>query len=148
MANILYNTGKALIENEGLSNLTIRAMLERSTSTYTPDVDHEFVDDLTGFVELSVASYTRKTVANFAAAADNATDRAVIDHDDVVWAALESGQTVKGIFYYAQVGGDDTSPEDDVLIARVDTDASTFLPFSTVGGSFTIQPPATGLWYK
>lgn len=147
MANILYNAGKALIQNSGLSGKTIRVLLERSTSTYSPNVDHDFVSALTGLVELSVASYVRKTVANFVATVSNSNDRAIVTHDDVVHAVLEAGQIVKGLIYYVQTGGDDSTPANDTLIARVDADASTFLPFTTVGGSFTIQTPATGLWF-
>lgn len=148
MANILYTKGL-----EGLANGTIdfdaagtvvRCLLERDTSTYAPNKDHDFVSDLTGLVEISVASYTRQTLASKAVNIDDANDRIELDCADLAFGSLESGQTVKALIFYVQVGGDDTTPGDDVLLARIDT--ATGLPVALGGGAFNCVISAEGLF--
>ena len=146
MANIIYT--KFL---EGVNNGTIdfdaagtvvRCLMERSTSTYTPNKDHDFVGDLTGLVEVSVASYARQTVATKAVNIDDANDRVELDFADISFGALESGQTVLSLIFYVQTGGSDATPNDDVLIARVDT--ATGLPAALTGGAVSVVINAEG----
>lgn len=96
----------------------LRVLLERSTSTYTPDPDHQDVADFTGGggVEISVASYARQTLGGKAVAADDTKNQLEFDANDVAFGNLEAGQTVRGLLVYKQVGGDDTTPADDPLI--------------------------------
>jgi hypothetical protein len=146
MANIVYNSFLQKISNGTIdldaAGTVVRCMLERSTSTYSANKDHEFVSDLTGFVECTVASYARQTVSNKAVNKDNANDRAEWDFDNVSFGNLESGQTVKGYFLYVQTGGNDASPNDDHLILYVDT--ATGLPATLGGGEFLITIDAEG----
>jgi heptaprenylglyceryl phosphate synthase len=120
----------------------VRCLLVRDTSTYTPDKDHEFADDLTSLVEISVASYARQTVAAKAANHDTANDRVELDFDDIAFGSLESGQTVEALIFYVQTGGNDSSPEDDPLIAYIDTASG--LPATLGGGAFNVTINAEG----
>lgn len=149
MANFVYNKAKQLVASGDLdfnaAGTVLRALLVRDTSAYTPDKDHDFLDSFTGGsgVEITVASYARQTLANKAVNLDDANDRAEVDCDDVAFGALESGQAVEAIIVYQQIGGDDTTPADDPLIAYIDT--STGLPLTLNGGTVTISINAEGL---
>jgi hypothetical protein len=130
------------------AGLVVRCLLVRSTSTYVPDPDHDFVSDATGagLVEISVASYARQTVANKTQTADDTNNRAVWDFDDVSFGSLETGQTVLAYMLYVQTGGSDASPSDDVLIAYIDT-VTAGLPAALGGGAFNIVISSNGfLW--
>ncbi len=114
-------------EQLGKNNLdwetaVIRGLLERDTSTYVPDVDHDFLDSFTGGggVEISVASYARQTLTSGQVNLDDPNDRTEFDAGNIAFGSLESGQTVKSLILYQQIGGDDLTPADDVLIARID----------------------------
>lgn len=147
MANFVYNRALQAIASGDLdlnaAGTVVRCMLERSTSTYTPDKDHDYVSDLTGFVEISVASYARVTLATKAVNLDDTNDRAEFDADDLSFGSLETGQTVDALVLYQQTGGSDASPSDDLLIAYIDT--ATGLPAVLNGGAFTITIDAEGL---
>ena len=146
MANTIYTRFFSQIANGGLDfdavGTVIRALLERSTSTYTPNKDHDFVSDLTGLVECSVASYARQTLANKAVNIDDANDRVELDFDDIAFGNLETGQTVRALILYQQTGGSDATPADDPLIAYVDT--ATGLPAALGGGAFNVTIDAEG----
>ena len=151
MANILYHNFFAEVMKGNVdldsASTVIRVLLERSTSTYTPNRDHDFLDDFTtgGGVELSVASYSRKTVANKAVNTDNTNDRIEWDFDDISFGALESGQTIDALIFYVQTGGDDTTPGNDILIAYIDTvSGSPALPILTNGGTISFTVNAEG----
>lgn len=151
MANIVYNKFKQAIANGTIdfdaAGTVIRCLLERSTSTYTPDKDHDFLDSFTGGggVEITVAGYSRQTLASKAVNEDDTNDRAELDCDDITFGALPAGQTVKGMIFYLQVGGDDTTPANDILICRIDTDSGGILPVALAGGSFDITINVEGL---
>ena len=148
MANLVYNKFKSAVAKGDLdldaAGTVIRVLLIRSTSSYTANKDHAFLNEFAdgGGIEISVASYARQTVASKAVNQDDANDRAEFDFADVAFGALESGQTVNGFIVYQQTGGDDASPADDVLIAYVDT--ATGLPLILNGGTVTIQINAEG----
>lgn len=118
----------------------IRILLERSTSSYTPDIDHDFLDDFTGGggVEISVASYSRKTLASMAKAWDATKDQYEYDCADVAFGSLESGQTVKAAIVYRQVGGDDTTPGNDELILYDDGKVDVVLAANASNGATTV----------
>lgn len=145
MANIIFTKWMEQYSKATWEGGVIRCMLERSTSTYVPDVDHEFVDDLTNFLEISVSSYARQTLDNAAVVKDDANDRIELDSDNIAFGNLESGQTVKAMLFYVQVGGDDSTPEDDILIAYFDTDSTTLFPLALAGGAFNVTINAEGL---
>lgn len=142
MASFIY-----LKAYEGFKNGSIdwdtdvfRALLERDTSTYTPNIDHDFLDDFTtgGGVEISVASYARQTLTNNAVAIDTANDRVEADTDNLAFGNLESGQTVKAVIIYRQVGGSDATPANDELIAYIDGTVDVILAANALSGATTI----------
>ncbi len=145
MPNVIYTrfAERLASANINWASAVVRVMLERSTSTYTPNKDHDFVSDLTGFVEISVASYARQTAANKAVNVDDANDRVELDLDDVSFGNLETGQTARALVLYLQTGGNDSTPNDDALIAYIDT--ATGLPAVLGGGAFTVTIDVEGL---
>ena len=142
MPNIVYNKFLELIAKNDLDweSDVIRVLLERSTSAYSPDVDHDFLDSFTGGggVEISVASYARQTLANGAVNLDDTNDRAELDGDNIAFGALETGQTVNAIIVYQQVGGDDTTPANDPLIAYIDGKITVTLAADAASSATTI----------
>lgn len=152
MANLLYTkhfeqVQRGLIDMDA-SGTVYRALLERSTSTYTPNKDHDFLDSFTtgSGVELSVSGYARVTAATKAVNIDDTNDRTEFTFDPIEFGALASGQTIKAIIIYVQTGGNDSTPEDDVLVGYFDTmGGSLALPLATNGGTVTFTVDAEGL---
>lgn len=147
MANVLYTKFLEVAFKNDLDweTATIRVLLERDTSTYAVNKDHDFVSDLTGLVEISVASYARQTLAGGSVVLDDANDRIELDCSDLAFGNLESGQTVESLIFYQQIGGSDATPADDVLICRIDTDAAPVLPAALAGGAFNVTINTEGL---
>lgn len=141
MANIVYNKGLAewLAPATGPGVGDWEVILERSTSTYSPDKDDESLLDKTGWVEVSVATYARQDIANPSFAAVHASDLAKVDIDDVAFGSLEAGQTVKSVILARNNGGN------YVPFLRLDTDSGSLLPRALGGGAFTVQINASGL---
>lgn len=96
----------------------IQMLLLRSTGSYTFDPDDLYVADIFtgGGVEISVTSYSRKSMANKSLAIDNTNDAGVADCDAIVFGALEVGQTVDAFVIFEQV----TNDADSKLIAFFD----------------------------
>jgi hypothetical protein len=151
MANIIYTN---FITQMGKNNIdwetaNIYCMLERSTSTYTPNRDHDSLVDLDtdGFVEISVASYERQLITGAVVANDDANDRAEFDFNNISFGNLEPGQTVNALIFYVEGGLTGTDTTGDLLICYIDTDANTILPAPLGGGSFDITVNAEGfIW--
>lgn len=145
MTNIIYHKGLEVISKQTLDweSDVIRVLLERDTSSYAPDVDHDFLDDFTtgGGVEIDVASYARKTLGSGAVNRDLANDRIEFDAANIAFGTLETGQTVKGMIFYQQVGGSDATPADDPLICRIDG-------FITVVLAADAASSATTIWVE
>lgn len=95
-----------------LTSATIRALLLRSTGTYVFDPDHDFVADIfsNGGVEITVATYVRKTMTGQAVNLDDTNNRAIWDFDDIAFGNLEVGQTVSGVAWYEFITNDAASP--------------------------------------
>jgi len=147
MANFLYTKffERMASGNLNWASAVIRMLLERSTSTYSPNKDHDFVGDLTGLVEVSVASYARQTLGSAAVNIDDANDRVELDCADISFGALESGQTVKSLIVYVQTGGNDSTPNDDPLVLHIDTATGLTGGAALGGGTFSVQIDAEGL---
>jgi len=141
-----------------LSATTLRVALISTGTAYTFDPDtHEFVSDIldggTTAEELSgTAGYTgssdRKTLANVTTSQDNTDDEGVFDADNVIWNGVESTEDIQGWLVYRQVGGDDSTPDDDDVILVVDgdmTDAPTDLPLPTNGSDIEIAWATEGI---
>jgi hypothetical protein len=149
MANSLHNHFKAESAKGNVPWLTavLRCLLVDSSSTYVDDPDHDFLSGLSGLVEVStgdVASYARQTLGTPTAAAAN--NKALMGAATISFGNLEAGATVKGYVLYVQVGGDDTTPANDIVIGYFDTAAgATQFPVATSGGAFSISVP-NGIW--
>lgn len=137
MGRILYH---ANLDQFTWASDVVRMFLERSTSAYTPDPDHVFLDAFTGGsgVEITVASYARQALANKARSVDNTNHWIKLASDDLTFGVLESGQTVKAFGLYKQVGGDDTTPEDDPILLYDDGKIDVVLAANAAGGATTI----------
>jgi hypothetical protein len=135
MADATYNRGLKEIDGQSWESADIRVLLV--DSGYTLDKDHNFVSDLTpGTNELAGTGYTRKTVANATATEDDTGDRLVLDHDDIVYTAIDAG-TADAAIYFRFVTNDADSP----LWFYKDSG----FPFVTNGSDMTIATGANGL---
>jgi len=137
---------------------TLRVALYDDSTAYSfdPDTD-EFVADIldggTTAQELQASSgYTgpadRETITNTTITQDNTTDEGVFDGDDVTWQNVESTENIQGWIIYKQVGGDDSTPNDDPVLLIVDDDmtaAPKNLPLTTNGSDITIQWSVDGI---
>jgi len=137
---------------------TLRVALYDDSTAYTFDPDtHNFVSDIldggTTAQELQgTAGYTgsadRQTLANVTVTADDTDDEGVFDADDVVWSGVESTEDIQGWIIYQQVGGDDSTPDDDRVLIVVDDNmagAPSNLPLPTNGADVQIQFDAEGV---
>lgn len=141
MANIVYQAGLVdlLTTAKTWGAGTWKVLLERSTSTYTPDKDHDSILDQTGLIEISVATYVRQTIASPTVTTVDASDKIMIDCADIAFGNLEAGQTVKGVIVYRDDGSN------GVPLLRIDTDTGGLLPRALGGGAFTINLNVGGL---
>lgn len=132
--------------NLGSGGDTLRVMLLDDSSAYSFDPDaHEFVSNVTSAAnEMSGTGYTRKTLANQAVSEDTTDDEGVFDADDVTWTGLDAG-TIQTVVVYQQIGGDDTTPGDDRVIAVFDDSGVGDLPLTTNGGDVTVAWNAEGI---
>ncbi|MEW4451284.1 hypothetical protein AB1L30_01235 [Bremerella sp. JC817] len=121
MSRMIFDHGLQLAQ---FTSGVVRVLLESHTSTYVPSRSHQFVSDFlsNGGVELSgPASYARQTLTGKTAAADTGKHQFELDAADVAFGTLEiSTQRIKAAIYYLEIGGDDSTPADDVLWLRDD----------------------------
>ena len=150
MPNLIYTNGQYNVQKNDLDweTAVICVLLERSTSAYVPDKDHNFLDAFTGGggIEISVASYARRTLTSTAINKNDTLDQTELDCSNIAFGSLQAGQTVKALIIYVQIGGDDSTPEDDILLARIDTDSGSILPAALGGGAFNITVNGQGLF--
>lgn len=150
MSNLIYTNGQYNVQKNDLDweTAVICVLLERSTSSYTPNKDHDFLDAFTtgGGVEISVASYARRTLTTPTINKNDALDQTELDCSNIAFGSLEAGQTVKALIVYVQIGGDDTTPEDDILLAYIDTVSGAALPVALGGGAFNITVNGQGMF--
>ena len=141
MANIIYNKGLAqwLAPATGPGVGDWEWILERSTSTYSPNKDDDTLLNQSGWVEVSVTSYGRVNLASPTFAEVDASDLAKVDCDDVSFGNLEAGQTVKSVILARNDSGN------YVPFLRIDTDSGSLLPRALGGGAFTVQINTSGL---
>jgi len=114
----VYNEAKLRIASRAsgtidLENDTLKIML--LSASYTPDLDHDFVDDVVA-AELSCTGYVggwgsagRKTLAGNVLSKDNANDRVVLAGTDLTWTAV-NGATVRYAVLHKPVTSDALSP--------------------------------------
>lgn len=139
--------------NIDLVNDTIKIALGGDGTAYTFDPDtHEFVADVfdggTTGEELSDASYSRQTLAGLSVTQDDTDDEGVFDANDVTFSSLDTTQDIQFVLIYRQVGGNDTTPGDDEIVAIYDDDSAgslADLPLATNGSDVDIQFDSEGI---
>lgn len=138
-----------------LTSDTVKVALFNDTTAYTFDPDtHTFVNDVLDggttaeeFGNSGGTGYSRQTLANKTVTQDDTDDEGVFDADDVTFTSLD-GETIQGIIIYQQVGGDDSTPGDDRIIAVYDDDSAgslADLPLTTNGGDVTLSFDSEGI---
>ena len=137
--SFITNKGLEQIANGGIDFDThvIRALAATTDSAGTPTRDHDFLSDLltTVLTEVSVSGYSRATLTSGSVSEDDTDDEAEVDYDDISFGTtVAAGETVKGVVIYKQVGGDDSTPADDVFLAWIDGDADGDWSARTGGG--------------
>ena len=142
--NTLTEWAKANIDWE---TDTLRVALLSTSTAYTPDIDNEsFVSDVldggTTAQEFTGSGYNRQDLANPAVTQDDTDDEAVLDADDTTFPSID-GDEIQGALVYQQIGGDDASPGDDVLIAFYDGGD---FPITANGSDIVVQWPSEGLY--
>lgn len=145
----LSNHFKEQVLSVFLSGETIRVGLLDNSSSYSfsPDTD-EHVSDLPTGQEPSDGSYSRQTLSGLSFSQDNSNDEGVFDADDVTFSSLSTANQIQAVFVYRQVGGDDTSPGDDELVAVYDDDSAgslSDLPIPTNGSDLTLSFDSSGI---
>ena len=133
---MVYNRGKQHVIKTGADNIVFRAMLVDGSHVEEPDND--FVNDISAN-EISVGSYARQTLTGVVVNIDDTGNEMEIIADDIAWGSLAAGATPAFVVIYAQIGGDDTTPGDDVLIS-----SHSFTPTPTNGQPYTTTIPADG----
>jgi len=145
MANIIYNVWH---ENQAKklyawdSATTVKALLVRSTSTYSPDKDHTTIQQMknNGLVEISASGYSRATANNKTVYVDTNNDIVQYRCDNLTFGTPASGQTVIAVVLYVDLGNDNSS----FPIAYIDQ-AGNDLPMNTGNGTFTVNVPSSGI---
>jgi len=148
--NVPNATKKKLLDGSiDLGNDTLKVALFEDSTAYTFDPDnHEFVNDIldggTTATEFSGSGYSRQGLTTQATSQDNTDDEGVFDADDVTFSRPD-GATIQGAILYKQVGGDDTTPGDDPVIAVLDDGDTADLPLTTNGSDVTIAWDTEGI---
>jgi hypothetical protein len=127
MPSAVYTNAKFLAATDSLEWVdlvaTFRAMLLSDGYVYSPS--HIHVSDVDAF-EISGAGYARQDVTGRTAALDLGNQRALLDAGNVQFPNFSSsGAQIQSCVIYKQVGGDDSTPEDDELICYLEFTAFT-----------------------
>ena len=147
MASFIYNAGAHAIDNGDFDFLTatVKVMLLGLSTPYTPDKDHDHIDDINAS-ELAVSGYAggfagagRKTLANKAVTQNTGTDRDMLDADDPSAWTLAAGDSVTAAVVYFHLTSDAVS----VPLAYLD-----FTDVVTNGGAFNLAFDALGIGYS
>lgn len=134
MASFVFLKAKAKFAKGQIdwTNDVLRAIPLDTVPDQTTD---EFVSDISGDEIGSV----RETLQNAAVTENATTNDAELDSDDWDFLSVPSGSTMRGWVIYKQVGGDDTTPGDDDLIAWIDHD-----DIATDGRTVSVQLAPNG----
>lgn len=131
---------------------TLKVALVSDDTAYSFDpANHTFVNDVldggTTATEFTGSGYSRQTLSNVTVTQDDTDNEGVTDADDVTFTSLD-GDTIQAIIIYKQVGGDDTTPGDDPIVAVYDDDSAgslADLPLTTNGGDVTLAFSSEGV---
>lgn len=134
----LYNSGAAFLAAGGSwTGSTLGVIL--CTSAYTPDADHEYVDDLTG--ELSGGGYGRVLLTGRTVTTSHPNDRAVLDAADTTFPLLGAAAgTPAYAVIYDTAGGVDSARR---LLGWVTLSAASV----PSGANYAISWSASGIFW-
>lgn len=141
MASNVYANAKLAIASGTLgwddSTQVFRALLVDNTYVYSHV--QTTVADISG--EVSDVSYFRQDVISRVVNLDLPGDRALLDAADVAFANL-ANVTPSGMIVYKQVGGDDLTPGNDLLVCFIDFPDS---PAHGAGSTFLVRFATDGV---
>ena len=130
--------------------LKVALVSDNTAYSFSPDTD-TFVGDVldggTTAQEFQGTGYSRQTLSNVTVTQDDTDDEGVADADDVTFTGLD-GDTIQAVIVYKEVGGDETTPGDDPIIAVFDDDSAgslADLPLTTNGGDVTLAFSSEGI---
>lgn len=131
---------------------TLKVALVSDDTAYSFDpANNTFVNDVldggTTATEFTGSGYSRQALSNVTVTQDDTDDEGVTDADDVTFTSLD-GDTIQAVLIYKQVGGDDTTPGDDPIVAVYDDDSAgslADLPLTTNGGDVTLAFSTEGV---
>ena len=114
MADAATNKYKYLLATgaivPGTTDLRMGLLKTFAGTTNVPDIN--FITDMEAhadFAELTASGYARVALTGEAASEVDASDWALIDCDDVAFAAIASGETIVGYFIFIHTGSDATA---------------------------------------
>ena len=154
MANTVTNRMKAESVRQTIDwllNGSIKWMLLDNVTTYTIDVDDDFVDEGGANdpvdAEYAGTGYTkgfgnsgRKALASKTITQDDANNRAELDAADVTFSSIGSGsESINQLCIVDETGASNDTDTD--LMAALDSN----LPVTTNGGDVTFTPDAQGI---
>jgi len=120
-------------------------LLDNSTAySFDPATD-EFVSDLPTTQEPGDASYSRQTLSSVTITQDDTDNEGVLDAADVTFPSLSTTNDIQAAFIYKQVGTDDSTPTDDILVAVFDDASNADLPIATNGSDLNLALNAEGI---
>jgi len=130
--------------------LKVALVSDNTAYSFSPDTD-SFVGDVldggTTAEEFQGTGYSRQTLSNVTVTQDDTDDEGVADADDVTFKGLD-GDTIQAVLVYKQVGGDDSTPGDDPIVAVYDDNTAgslADLPLTTNGGDVTLALSSEGI---
>ena len=94
----------------GTTDMRMGLLKQLAAHTNVPDLNT--VADMEAhadFAELTASGYARVALTSEAATEDDTNDWALIDSDNVAFAAISAGETIVGAFIYDHAGGADSS---------------------------------------
>lgn len=138
-----------------LTSDTIKVALINDSTAYTFDqANHTFLNDILDggttaqeFGNGSGTGYGRQALSSITVTQDDTDNEGVFDAADVTFPGLD-GATIQGVIIYQQVGGDDTTPGDDRVLAVYDDDSAgslADLPLTANGSDVKISFASEGI---
>jgi len=143
---LVYNLFKKLQADGSIDLLTDTIKVMLVGSTYTANMDHDYVNPSAYQMELGGTGYTggyggsgRKTLASKVVTEDDTNDRAEFSAAPVTWTAINAGTAAVCVIIRERALTGDTMSE---LIAYIDSGG---FPVVTNGGDLTITWNAEGI---
>lgn len=138
MASRLYNEGALKLLDRTVDYISDNIAVLLVDNTYSFDVSHEFVDDLSGeAVNDTGSGYARIALEGKDISLNASANAVVFDSNDVSYTAIATTNTLAGAVLYKDTGSDATSD----LVAFID-----FADLSTNGSDVDLQINTNGLF--